>query len=91
MHWAMAAAWPREWVQIYPVLDGLPPPLHAGGRAELQELNVPAGTLLFEEQAPCQGFPLVLASEVRVAHGSPRAALAGGGGLPAPGRGFQAG
>jgi CRP/FNR family transcriptional regulator len=34
-------------------------------------LQVPAGTLLFDEGAGCQGFPLLLAGCVRVARGSP--------------------
>ena len=38
--------------------------------ARLQALSVPAGTQLFEEHAPCQGFPLVLDGEVRVARGT---------------------
>lgn len=34
-------------------------------------LQVPAGAVLFNEEAPCGGFPLVLAGEVRVARGAP--------------------
>ena len=67
-----ASAWPPELVAAYPVLAELPASLRAEGPADLQELNVPAGTVLFEEQAPCRGFPLVLAGEVRVARGSPQ-------------------
>ena len=33
-------------------------------------LQVPAGTPLFEEGSPCQGFPMLLSGEVRVARGS---------------------
>lgn len=32
---------------------------------------VPAGQTLFDEGAPCRGFPLLLSGEVRVARGSP--------------------
>jgi CRP/FNR family transcriptional regulator len=32
---------------------------------------VAAGTLLFDEGTPCQGFPLILSGEVRVARGNP--------------------
>lgn len=35
-----------------------------------QLAEVPAGTSLFDEGAPCRGFPLVLSGEVRVARGS---------------------
>jgi CRP/FNR family transcriptional regulator len=38
---------------------------------EAQSLSVPAGTLLFDEGSPCQGFPLVLSGSVRVARGTP--------------------
>jgi len=68
-----AAPWPAGLVEAYPSLAGLPPALRmAVGPQQLQDLSVPAGTLLFEEHAPCQGFPLVLAGEVRVARGSPQ-------------------
>jgi len=40
----------------------------ADGAAQYAE--VPAGTLLFHEGAPCTGFPLVLAGEVQVARGN---------------------
>lgn len=68
-----AAAWPAGLIEAYPSLAGLPPALRAAvGPQQLQDLSVPAGTLLFEEHAPCQGFPLVLSGEVRVARGSPQ-------------------
>jgi CRP/FNR family transcriptional regulator len=38
---------------------------------ETQQATVPAGTVLFQEGAPCRGFPLVLSGAVRVARGSP--------------------
>ena len=37
---------------------------------EAQHVRVPAGTALFSEGTPCQGFPMVLAGEVRVARGT---------------------
>jgi CRP/FNR family transcriptional regulator len=33
-------------------------------------MRVPAGTVLFHESAPCQGFPLVLEGEIRVTRNS---------------------
>jgi CRP/FNR family transcriptional regulator len=33
-------------------------------------MSVPAGTVLFDENAPCQGFPMVLDGEVRVSRDS---------------------
>ncbi len=40
-------------------------------RQSMHLAQVPAGTMLFDEGSPCQGFPMVLAGEVRVARGSP--------------------
>lgn len=56
---------------LYPAVATLP----SGLRNEVLErevlaLQVPAGAALFSEGAPCQGFPLVLSGEVRVARGS---------------------
>lgn len=65
-----AAPWPAGLVESYPSLAGLPSELRAAPC--WQDLSVPAGALLFEEHAPCQGFPLVLSGEVRVARGSPQ-------------------
>jgi CRP/FNR family transcriptional regulator, anaerobic regulatory protein len=53
---------------LYPVLAGLDA---AGVAGATQYAEVPAGTTLFHEGAPCRGFPLVLSGEVRVARGSP--------------------
>lgn len=47
----------------------LPLPQQAGLPA--QTIAVPAGTVLFEESAPCRGFPLVLSGEIRVGRGTP--------------------
>lgn len=63
----------RDLVAAYP---GLAADLPEGWQDELAGLpapmDVPAGTLLFDEGAPCPGFPLVLAGEVRVARGAPQ-------------------
>lgn len=53
-----------ELAQLYPALATLP-------ATQADWFDVPAGTTLFEERAPCRGFPLVLRGEVRVARGSP--------------------
>ena len=37
---------------------------------DAQTIDAPAGTVLFDEGAPCRGFPLVLDGEIRVARGS---------------------
>ena len=57
---------------LYPVLAELPDTLSLPAlRDEALVALLPAGQMLFEEGAPCPGFPLVLAGEVRVARGSP--------------------
>ena len=66
-----ANAWPAGLPEAYPCLAGMPAALR-GGPHLMHDISVPAGTLMFEEQAPCQGFPLVLSGEVRVARGSPQ-------------------
>jgi CRP/FNR family transcriptional regulator len=56
----------------YPALADLDPTLRAEVLgAHAVRAQVTAGTLLFEEGAPCRGFPMVLAGEIRVARGSP--------------------
>lgn len=51
---------------LYPALAGLEP-----APGQLSHARVDGGTILFEEGAPCRGFPFVLRGEVRVARGSP--------------------
>jgi CRP/FNR family transcriptional regulator, anaerobic regulatory protein len=64
-------AWPAELPATYPALAGMPGLLPRDRLPpELQAVEVPAGAVLFEEAAPCRGFPLVLQGEVRVARGS---------------------
>jgi CRP/FNR family transcriptional regulator len=58
-------------VALYPAVAALPAALRdAVLRQHATHLHVPAGTRLFEQGAACQGFPLVLGGEVRVARGS---------------------
>ena len=54
---------------LYPALDQVRPQLAELGAAGVP-LQVPAGTVLFEETAPCQGFPLVLEGEIKVSRSS---------------------
>jgi CRP/FNR family transcriptional regulator len=65
----MDSAWPQRLVSLYPALDAL----GAGEFAALGKatLTVGAGTMLFDEGAPCRGFPMVLSGSIRVARGSP--------------------
>ncbi len=58
---------------LYPAIAALEPSLREPVLADhAVELAVPAGQTLFEEGAPCRGFPLLLSGEVRVARGSPQ-------------------
>jgi CRP/FNR family transcriptional regulator len=57
---------------LYPFLSELPPAeVDAVLAEQAQAASVPAGVMLFEEGAPCRGFPLVLSGGVRVARGAP--------------------
>jgi CRP/FNR family transcriptional regulator len=51
---------------LYPVLANLPEALQESLPPSVQQMTVPAGTILFDEHQPCQGFPFVLAGAIRV-------------------------
>ncbi len=51
---------------LYPVLAHLPQPVQKRLESEMRPMEAPAGALLFDEQQPCQGFPLVLSGAIRV-------------------------
>lgn len=55
--------------KLYPSLAQVQPPVSQLAQA-LQPLQVPAGTVLFNENTACQGFPLVLEGEVKVSRHS---------------------
>lgn len=52
--------------ELYPVLAKLPPALTARFAAETQTMTVPDGTVVFDERQACQGFPFVIAGDIRV-------------------------
>jgi CRP/FNR family transcriptional regulator, anaerobic regulatory protein len=57
---------------LYPAVAALPEAEQAWGLAQhARVVDVPAGSVLFQEGQPCQGFPMVLTGSVRVARGSP--------------------
>ncbi len=57
----MSQTAPPDLLTLYPALAALPAVV-----AKLTPMTVPAGTRLFRENDPCQGFPLVLSGEVKV-------------------------
>jgi CRP/FNR family transcriptional regulator, anaerobic regulatory protein len=68
----MNPTFPERLASLYPVLAEVDGAERAAVLAtEAQVVCMPAGSMLFEENAPCRGFPMVLRGEVRVARGSP--------------------
>jgi CRP/FNR family transcriptional regulator len=63
----------RRLQHEYPVLAALDAALRERVlQRHVQWLVVPAGTVLFDEGHPCQGFPMVVSGEVQVARGTPQ-------------------
>lgn len=55
-----------ELRSLYPALDGLEENLRQRILAQLNTVEVPPGTVLFDDHQPCQGFPFVISGSVRV-------------------------
>ena len=53
-------------VELYPVLDALPSALRLNVLQQVQAMSVAAGTLIFDERQPCQGFPFIIKGGIRV-------------------------
>ena len=60
---------PPSPAALYPALAQVQPSL-TGPHPPALPMTVPAGTVLFTENTPCQGFPLVLGGEIKVARNS---------------------
>lgn len=56
-------------LELYPALAQVQPSL-ASLSPTVVPMQVPAGTVLFDENSPCRGFPLVLDGEVKVSRSS---------------------
>jgi len=52
--------------ELYPALAEIDPATLTAALGQAQLLAVPAGTALFDERQPCQGFPFILTGAVRV-------------------------
>jgi CRP/FNR family transcriptional regulator len=60
---------PNSPAALYPALAQVQPSL-TGPHPPALPMQVPAGTVLFTENTPCQGFPLVLDGEIKVSRSS---------------------
>lgn len=61
----------RQLLALYPALATLPTTLRDEVLSQqAQAFAAPAGAAMFDEGAPCRGFPLVLSGGVRVSKGS---------------------
>ena len=60
-----------QLLERFPAFAGLAPARLERLLAETQLLRVPAGTILFDADQPCRGFPLVLEGAVRVQMNAP--------------------
>ncbi len=58
-------------LDLYPLLGGLSAARFDELFGNLEEARFPAGTMIFDENQPCQGFPLFTAGSVRVIKAAP--------------------
>jgi CRP/FNR family transcriptional regulator len=58
-------------LQQYPLLRELPATERDSLLASANVMQVPAGTVVFDENQPCQGFPLLLSGSIRVIKAAP--------------------
>jgi CRP/FNR family transcriptional regulator len=58
-------------LQLFPMLRELPATELESLLASANAMHVPAGAVLFDENQPCQGFPLLLSGSIRVIKSSP--------------------
>jgi CRP/FNR family transcriptional regulator, anaerobic regulatory protein len=58
-------------LQLYPSLAEIPAAELEALLAKAMVLPVPAGTVVFDEDQPCQGFPMLLSGSIRVIKSAP--------------------
>lgn len=58
-------------LQQYPMLRELPAAERETLLASARPMQAPAGTVMFDENEPCQGFPLLLSGSIRVIKAAP--------------------
>ena len=57
---------PQRLLTLYPALSGLPDERLAALLQPRAVMHLPAGTAVFAEHQPCQGFPLLLEGSIKV-------------------------
>jgi CRP/FNR family transcriptional regulator len=63
---ATAVVEPQRLLNLYPALSGLPAERLAALLQPGAVMHLPAGTAVFAEHQPCQGFPLLLEGRIKV-------------------------
>jgi len=58
-------------LQLYPMLREMPDNDRSELLATATMVQLPAGTVMFDENQPCQGFPLLLSGSIRVIKAAP--------------------
>jgi len=58
-------------LDLYPMLGEVTASLLEDLLSNAAVMNAPAGTVMFDENQPCQGFPLLLSGSIRVIKASP--------------------
>jgi len=58
-------------LQLYPMLDELPAAELDVLLGDAVTMSLPAGAVVFDENQPCQGFPLILSGSLRVIKAAP--------------------
>lgn len=58
-------------LKLYPVLQSLPPSQLDQTLAQARPLTLAAGSVVFDERRPCQGFPMLLSGAIKVVKSAP--------------------
>jgi len=67
----LSAATQSQLLALHPMLAALPASEREALLAGAHHLKLPAGSVVFDENQPCQGFPLLLSGVVRVIKAAP--------------------
>jgi CRP/FNR family transcriptional regulator len=67
----LTSAIQAQLLQHYPMLGELPTADLEESLVNATAMSLPSGTVLFDENQPCQGFPLILSGSIRIIKSSP--------------------